>query len=485
MKNKSLSLNAMLNGLRSILNLLFPLITFPYVSRILSVKSMGIYNFANTYVSYFLLIAGLGISTYAIREGAKYRDNKDKISYFSSQIFTINIYSTIFAYLLLILSLLVFKNLNNYVSSILIFSMQLIFTTIGTEWIYIIYEDYSYITVRSIIFKLVSMLLLFILVKKPNDYLWYATITIFASVGSNILNYAHAKKMCKIKLVSNTNFKKHIKPILIIFSASVAVTIYVSSDTTILGLLKGDYAVGVYSVSVKIYQIAQSLLSALLTVTIPRLAMLIGQKRLGEYRKVLTKVIDTLGILVLPAAVGLIMLSKEIVLIIAGSKYIDSIGSLRIITWAIIFSIFSWIFSECVLIPSKRESKVLSNTIITAVINIILNMLLIPIMSYDGTSLSTVISEFIVMILNGVSGWDVIKPILQNRQLIGNLFSSIGGCIGIIITCILCGYVSNNDFVKIILSVSLSILVYGVILVLLKNSVAILLIERVKGKLKQ
>ena len=110
MRKKSLGVNALLNGLRSALNLIFPLITFPYVSRVLSVDGMGIYNFSNTYVNYFVLIAGLGVATYAVREGAKYRDNKEQISEFASQIFTINMVSTLIAYLLLIGSLLIFSN---------------------------------------------------------------------------------------------------------------------------------------------------------------------------------------------------------------------------------------------------------------------------------------------------------------------------------------------------------------------------------------
>ena len=156
MKNKSLGINAFLNGLRSVLNLLFPLITFPYISRVLSVQGIGIYNFSNTYINYFILIAGLGIATYAVREGAKYHNQKKKIEKFASQVFSINIFATIIAYLLLFLSLVIFKNLNNYVTCILIFSLQILFTTLGTEWIYTIYEDYAYITIRSIAFKILS-----------------------------------------------------------------------------------------------------------------------------------------------------------------------------------------------------------------------------------------------------------------------------------------------------------------------------------------
>ena len=484
MKKKSLGVNAFLNSFRSVLNLIFPLITFPYVSRILSIKGIGIFNFSNTYISYFLLIAGLGISTYAVREGAKFREDENKITEFASQIFSLNIVATIIAYILLFASLIIFKNLHNYVSCILILSLQILFTTLGTEWIYTIYEDYAYITVRSIIFKIISIVLLFVLVRKPEDYLIYAAITVFSAVGSNLLNFIHAKKFVHIRLTTKINWKYHLKPVLVIFASAVAITIYVSSDTTILELLKTDYAVGIYSTSVKIYQMAESLLSALLTVTIPRLAFLWGQKRIGEYNHVLSKVIDSLGILVLPAAVGLIMLSREVILIVASEKYLPSVNSLRIISWAIIFSIFSWIFSDCVLIPAKRENLVLRNTVITAIENIILNFILIPFMSYDGTSLSTVIAEFTVMIMNGYSCRDIIKPVIFKKDTLKNLLDSIIGCVGIVVICLLCEIGFKSLWFKTIFSVVLSVIVYGAILILLKNKNAYSMLDRAKMILK-
>lgn len=484
MKKKSLGLNAFLNGLRSVLNLFFPLITFPYVSRVLSVPGIGIYNFSNTYINYFILIAGLGIATYAVREGAKYRENKDKINDFVSQIFSLNMIATVIAYLLLFASLIIFKNLRNYISCILIFSLQILFTTLGTEWIYTIYEDYTYITIRSIVFKMISIVLLFLLVRRPEDYLIYAAITVFSAVGSNLLNFIHARNFVHIKLTTKTNWKYHLKPILIIFASAIAVTIYVSSDTTILGLLKNDYAVGIYSTSVKIYQIAQGLLSALLTVTIPRLAFLWGRRRISEYNQVLSKVIDSLGILVLPTAVGLIMLSREVILIIASEKYLPSVNSLRIISWAIIFSIFSWIFSDCVLIPAKRENFVLRNTVITAIENIILNFILIPFLSYDGTSLSTVIAEFTVMIMNGYSCRDIIKPVIFKKDTLKNLLDSIIGCVGIVVVCLLCDIGFKSLWLKTIFSVVLSVIMYGAILILLNNKNAYSMLDRAKMILK-
>ena len=484
MKKKSLGMNAFLNGMRSVLNLFFPLITFPYVSRVLSVSGIGIYNFSNTYINYFILIAGLGITTYAVREGAKYRDNKAEIGNFASQIFSLNMLATLVAYLLLFASLIIFKNLHNYVSCILIFSIQILFTTLGTEWVYTIYEDYAYITIRSILFKIISIILLFLLVKKPEDYLVYASITVLSAVGSNLLNFIHARNFVHIRLTVKTNWRYHLKPILIIFASAMAVTIYVSSDTTILGLLKNDYAVGIYSTSVKIYQIAEGLLSALLTVTIPRLAFLWGRRRIGEYNQVLSQVIDSLGILVLPAAVGLIMLSREVILIIASEKYLPSVNSLRIISWAIIFSIFSWIFSDCVLIPAKRENFVLRNTVITAIENIILNFILIPFLSYDGTSLSTVIEEFTVMIMNGYSCRDIIKPVIFKKDTLKNLLDSIIGCVGIVVICLLCDIGFKSLWLKTIFSVVLSVIMYGAILILLKNKNAYSMLDRAKMILK-
>lgn len=483
-KKKSLGVNAFLNGLRSVLNLFFPLITFPYVSRVLSVSGIGIYNFSNTYISYFILIAGLGVATYAVREGAKYRDNKDKINEFASQIFSLNMIATVIAYLLLFASLIIFKNLYNYVSCILVFSLQILFTTLGTEWIYTIYEDYTYITIRSIIFKIISIALLFLLVRKPEDYLIYAAITVFSAVGSNLLNFIHARNFIHIKLTIKTNWKYHLKPILVIFASAIAITIYVSSDTTILGLLKNDYAVGIYSTSVKIYQMVEGLLSAMLTVTIPRLAFLWGKKHIDEYNQVLAKVFNLLGILGVPVAIGLMMLSQEVILIIAGKKYLPSVNSLRIISWAMIFSLFAWIFSYCVLIPAKRESLVLRNTVITAIENIILNFILIPYMSYDGTSLSTVIAEFTVMIMNGYSCWDIIKPVIFKKDTLKNLLDSIIGCVGIVVVCLLCDYGFNSLILKTIFSVVLSVIMYGAILILLKNKNAYSMLDKAKMILK-
>lgn len=484
MKERSIRLNALLNGLRSVLNILFPVITFPYVSRVLSVKGIGIYNFSNSIVSYFLLIAGLGINTYAIREGAKLRENQSKITQFASQIFTINILSTGLAYLFLFICLIIFSKLHSYLLCILIFSLQIFFTTIGTEWLYQIYEDYSYITVRSIIFQILSLILLFTFVRGPQDYFKYAAITVFSAVGSNILNFIHARQYCHIQLVWHFDWKIHLGPIIILFFANIANMIYVNSDVTVLGLMKNNYVVGIYSVSSKVYQIIKTLIAAILIVTIPRLAMLFGKHRMGEYKDILIKLSNILILLALPASTGLFMLAREVVLIISGPKYLRSINSLQILCFAYIFSILAWILSDCVLIPAKREKCVLKSMSTSAVLNVVINVILIPFWNENAAAFSTVLAEMCMFIVNYHYAKDIVKDVFISKTLLHTFISSIIGCIGIVIICILCNLSFQSLIIKTILSIVLSVIMYGAILILLNNKFAVAMLNRAKMILK-
>lgn len=484
MKSKSLRLNAVLNGFRSVLNILFPIITFPYVSRVLLVKGIGIYNFSNSIVNYFLLIAALGINTYAIREGAKLRENPQRITQFASQVFTINFCSTILAYLLLFICLIFFPNLHSYVFCILIFSLQIFFTTIGTEWIYQIYEDYSYITIRSIIFQIISLILLFIFVRGPQDYLKYAAITVFSTVGSNVLNFIHARKYCHICLVWHFNWKKHMEPIIILFFANVANMIYVNSDITLLGLMKNNYVVGIYSVSSKVYQIIKTLMLAILVVMIPRLALLFGKHRMKEYRDILFKLSNVLVLLVLPASTGLFMLAREVVLIISGTKYLRSVDSLRILCFAYIFAILACILSDCVLIPAKREKYVLRSMGTSAALNVIINLILIPFWDENAAAFSTVLAELCMFVVNYHYAKDIVKTIFMSHTMLKTFISSIIGCVGIILMCMACNLIFKSLIIKTVFSVVFSVIIYGAILVLLKNKFAITMLNRAKMILK-
>ena len=485
-QNKSLSLNAALNSLQSLLNLIFPLITFPYISRTLSVDGVGKYNFANSIISYFILLAGLGISVYAVREGAKLRDNREEFSQFASRIFTINIISTIISYIALFLVLILSTSLQKYNIAILIFSIQIFFTTLGVDWIYTIFEEYGYITARNIIFKIISAVLLFIFVRHRDDYLNYIIISVVASTGSYLLNFFHAKKFCDIKLVFKFDWKSYLTPIFTIFASTVAIKIYLASDVTMLGFLRNEYTVGIYSTATKIYGIVNVMLSAVTTVTIPRLAMLMGQKRMDEYRKLLKQLINMVLIIILPGIMGLFMVSRDVILIIAGEKYLRATLALQITCFAMLGSAMSTIFNQCALMPAKRERRTLVSSSTSALLNIGLNFILIPIFAEKGAAFTTVLAEFTMMTMNFYFSRDITGFVFKDKQTWKNIISIVVGCVGIALICNLSSMTFNNIFVRLTASIVGSAFVYGVILLILRNKIALdafnkFLVKRVRN----
>lgn len=478
MKNRSLGKNAILNSIRQFLNVIFPLITIPYTSRVLSVSSMGIFNFSSNYVNYFMLLALLGIPTYAVREGAKYRDDHQKISDFSSQIFTLNIISTMISYIILIFTLQ-FPFFKKYALTIVVFSLQIIFTTIGTEWIYTIYEDFTYITVRSILFRVLSIALLFVFVRETNDFLPYAGVSVFVSVCSNVLNYIHTKSIVKIRIINNfSQLKAHIKPVFTIFFSTLAINIYVTSDTTLLGFIKGNYAVGIYGVASKIYGTMAPFLASILIVTIPRLAMLFGKKNFKEYKNVLGSVIKVMVTILIPSSIGIIMLAPEIIMIISGKKYLASVTPLRFLAIALIFSLLNTIVSECVMIPAHEEKKMLKSNLIAASVNLILNLVLMPFFSFNAAAVTTVISELTSLSINTFEMKNVMYGVVRSEHILKGIIQSTIGCIPIVIICLLVKEVVYLIWLRGLVAIVLSIVAYVCVLLFMKNDAVLNLLNR-------
>lgn len=482
-RKKSLTVNAVVNGLRTVLNLVFPLITFPYISRILSVEEIGKYNFSDSIVSYFMLFAALGINQYAVREGTKFRNSRQNISEFASKAFSINVISTILSYIALVILLLFSNKLHGYWLCIAILSIQIFFTTIGTEWVYSIYEEYTYITVRSIIFKIVSIILLFALVRNEGDYLKYAIITVVASVGSNILNFLNARRYCDIRFTLNFDWKYMLKPVMIIFASNIAIQIYVNSDITMLGFFRDDYFVGIYSISTKIYSIIKNVLTAILTVTIPRFS-LYAETRMEEYDNLLQKVINALVVIIFPAVLGLILLSKNVIIIIAGSNYYNSQPSLCILSITILFSVFNGLFSQCILLPFKRENTFLKCTVISAGVNVLLNLLFIPLWSEIGAAITTLVAELVLCLLLYLDSKDIVKMIFKSPSTRKNLLTVSISVFGMSILCFLIIHTFNNFYLQTFGAIVVSSISYIIMLILLKNEIVISGAKAIRSKIK-
>ena len=475
-QQKSLKLNMMLNAIKGLMSIIFPLITFPYVSRVLGVDNIGRYNFANSIINYFILIAGLGISTYAVREGARFRDNKYKFKLFADEMFSINIVSTIFSYAIFFALLFLVDKLHSYKALLLILSLQVVFKTIGIEWIYSIYEDYAYITIRSIFFQIISLALMFIFVKNENDVNVYALITVVSAVGSNVLNYIHARKYCRIRICKNINWSKHIRPILVIFATAVTVTIYVSSDTTILGILCDDYTVGIYAVSVKVYSIIKMILSSVLIVSIPRLSALLGDENREAFRKVASDIYSTLITLVLPAITGIIILRKQIILILSDETYITATSSLVFLSIALLFCMGAWFWGQCILVPIKLEGEVFKVTAISSLTNVILNFILVPIWKENAAGFTTIVAEAIAFFWCWYHGQKYVR--IKGASLA--LAKVLVGCLGITVVASSCERIFKTGIIGTLMTIVGSVVAYGIIEIILRNEAVMSIFDGIK-----
>lgn len=480
MQKKSVKLNVIFNIIRTSCNVIFPLITFPYISRVLQADNYGKVNYASSVVSYFALIAALGISNYAIREGAAFRNDRVRYNRFADQIFTINLITTVLAYILLGITVFLAKGLQDYTLLIAIQSASFLFTTLGVEWLYSTYEEYFYITIRSICVQIVSLIAMFLFVKTTEDYVIYAAITVFASAGAYIFNFIHSRKYIHLHIVKDANWKMHIKPMLIMFCNSLTITIYINSDTTILGVFMGDYSVGIYSVATRVYTIVKQLLNSITTVILPRCSALVGAGKIEEYNKLFEKTIKAMLTMVMPAMVGLFMLSDEVILLIAGKSYLPGSNALRILSLALGCAVIAYTLVQLVLLVWKKDKQYLRSTIISAAVNLILNFAAIPLWGWNGAALTTLIAEGIVLF----SAVWYSKGLVKVKGLYKTVFSCILGCTGIVIVCILSKYVSIY-ILRVAISITVSIVVYGIIMIVTKNDVAMYAINIIKNRILQ
>jgi len=480
MRKRSVGINAFLNVLRSIVALIVPLITYPYVSRVLGAENLGKVNYVHSIISYFILISGLGISTYGIREGARVRDDNQKVTQLISECFSIAVIMTMLSYLVMILMIFFFPSISDYKTLFLIEGALVLFDTIGIEWVNTVFEDYLYITIRTIVVHIISILAIFVFIHERTDYYVYACITVGTTGLVSILNWFHCRKRCKLKFCVTNNTKSHIKPILVFFANKLAVSLYVNSDVTMIGFLIGDFNVGLYSVSVKVYTIVKSMIAAMYTVTIPRLASKTGNNDKEGFKNLFSKLSSFMTLAVFPAMMGLCMLAPNIILLLFGEEYAEAGNSLRILAIGIIFAIYGGIVSTVYNVTKGLEKNSLIATILAAAINISLNVVLIPTFKEVGAAVTTVIAELVTFLYCFLRDEEIRKTI-DWKELKSNFLHAVIGCIEICVIVLLFKKYINSNLIYVCTCILTSVCVYAVTLISVKNEFAIILIDKMKN----
>lgn len=387
---QSVKVNYILNLINTGTQMLFPLITFPYVCRVIEADGIGQINFFQSIISYISLFTCLGIPMYAIREIARDRSDVVQMNRTAMEILLLHSMVTLVGYAIVAILCLTIPQIQVNIPLFLILSLTIFFTAIGCEWFYQGIEDFKYITIRGLIIKTVSVVLLFIFVKSKTDLLYYGCYTVFGVLGGNIFNFFRLRKYIHREniIFSELHIKRHIKPVLKVFSFSVVTSIYLQLNTVLLGFLKNALSVGYFAAATKVMQMLLTMSACLGSVMMPRASHLIAENKEDEFNRLIQKSYDFTLAIALPMTIGLIFCAPSLITALCGVKFEHSILPSQIIAPIILMVAISNVFGIQVLFPKGKINVVTLCCGIGAVADLILNLCLIPFFSYIGTSIA-------------------------------------------------------------------------------------------------
>lgn len=396
-KLPSVKKNFAMNAVLALSGILLPLITFPYVSRVLLPEGLGKITFGTSLIFYFSMFAQLGIPTYGIRICAKVRDDREKLTKTVHELLGINIAMALLSYAVLAAALTAVPRLQEEKLLYIILSATILLNAIGMEWLYKGLEQYTYITFRSLVFKVIALAATFLLIHSREDYVLYGGISIFAASASNVLNFIHARKYIDFRRPKGCEWKRHVKPVIVFFAMSCAVTIYTNLDAVMLGFMTSNVDVGYYSAAVKVKNILVSIVTALGAVLLPRAAYYVEHGLMAEFRNISQKAIRFVLIAASGVFVYFMLYAKESILFLSGNAFEPSVIPMQIIMPTVLFIGITNIFGIQMLIPLGKEKVVLKSEIAGAIVDLVLNALLIPWYQAAGAAVGTLAAEAVVL----------------------------------------------------------------------------------------
>lgn len=480
---QSIKNNFLLNLSTTITGLLFPLIIFPYASRILMADGIGQVQFFQSIIDYVSLCTALGIPLYAVREIARIRDNKELRSRTTIEILLLHAILTLVGYIVVFILAKTVAKIEIDASLFFLLSTTLFFNTIGVAWFYQAIEDFKYITLRSLFVRILSLVALFIFVKTKQDLFYYAGILVIGTVGNNIFNFFRLRKYIKLSKgeFKRLNLLRHLIPALKIFILNLVISIYVNLDSVMLGFLKNEESVGYYAAATRLTKAILGIVSSLGAVLLPRFSNMITNGQKEEFQLLANKAASFTIALSLPMSVGLIFMAAPIIHIFCGNGFEPSILTLKLVAPIVLFIGLSGIIGMQILYPQGREKYVIISTMVGACINLLINYLLIPQYGQYGAALGTVIAEFMVTVIMILLGRKYLPINILSKQ---NLHYLIGSIVISILLAFLFVF-PLHEVNYLLIGILLSVIVYYAYLLMIKDTLALQLKKLLLSIFKQ
>lgn len=464
---KSLARNSIYSIAYKILSIGYPLITTVYISRILLPEGIGKIALARTFVSYFTTLAALGIPNYGIKLIGSVQKNYRLRGQYFSELFIINSLSTMVSLVIFFASI---EQLGQKVDFklLIVFSSLILFNIFNVDWFYQGIEEYGYIAIRSTLIKGLSIIFMLIFVRNANDYISYAIIFCFATIGNYFFNIVHIKKYVHFS-IKGLKIQRHVKKIFILFASVCATEVYTMLDSTMIGLFCEERELGYYSNSISLIRVVFSFMTAMCAVYFPRLSYLYKENRLKDFSVTAQQGLDLCNYFALPATVGLIIIADDVVLVLFGKSFISAILTVRILSVLIIIFSVAYIAGHIILIAVNREIDIMYATIIAAIINAILNIVLIRVIGYNGAGVATVCAEATVTAILYYKASKYVKRQSEFRYWV----SLAGGILFMVASLMGVKLILDSGLIRMIISVILGGAVYFSSSFIMKNKIAI------------
>lgn len=473
---KSVAKNYIYNLIYQLIALILPLITTPYLSRVLGAEGIGIYSYAISIVTYFTLFGSLGIAMYAQREIAYVQEDKEKRSRIFWELFSLR---TMTLAISMILFYFVFARTGEYSTYYKILILEIIANIFDISAFFQGMEEFKKIIRRNLIVKCISIVCIFLFIKQPSDLYKYMLIYVLSNfIGNVSLWFYLPQYITKIKL-KTLNLLKHLKPTIVLLIPQIATQIYTVLDKTMLGVLILEKSeVGYYEQAQKIVKMTMVIVTSLSSVMLPRMANKFAN---GEKEKIKKNVLTSFHFayfLSIPMVLGMIIVAKDLVPWFLGREFEKSIYIIYVISPIMLLIGFSSVIGAQYLLPTKKQKEYTISVIVGAVVNLILNFILIPKFMSIGAAIGTVIAE---MAVTGIQLYYVRKEFQIKEIFEMSVNYLIAGAIMLIAILLLNQFLlfRLESIIRMGIDVIIGVVVYFIILIILKDEFCKRLIERI------
>jgi len=473
---KSLTTNSIFYLIYKSLNAIFPFFTGIYVTHVLLSDSIGEVEAARNLAQYFVILAYLGLPTYGLREISKVRKDRKELNKVYSELMIINTLST---FVFLIMYLILVFSVDSYRNNLILYLItggSIALNFFNNSWLFEGLEEFRYVSIRNIAFKVISFVLLLLFVKKQSDYLIYALITICGTAGNYLLNIINTHKYVSL-IFSDLNLLRHMKSIFFLVAVNLAIEIYSLVDVTMLSNMAQYKNVAFYTYGQKVQKILIQIINSFTMVLVPRISLYYKEKRYNEFNDSITKTLQAILLLSLPIIVGICFTSRYLLCEIYGDEYINSAYVLDILSFIIVISPVGYLLGSRALLVSGNEQKMIIPVGIGAIINVIGNYILIREYSEIGAALASLISESIIMIIYVSMGKKYLT--LKKAALKNTALHILGSLLCMTIWLIACVLIIKSNLICTITQIIGSVFIYFIILFIFKEQMVLLMINRI------